>query len=321
VNKFITFRAKHILTIILGGSSASEGLFSRVTFETSSLTTQRLEEVDRALSARSETSVRVESSSAHLSAEGGVICTGLEGKLLGRAGSALLETVAWGLTGVSVAGAFQARHQTGRTVSSISADRHAGSFSLRSHVLGPSARWAGLAASLSRFVLVGSLGTECAGFFSLSGVETGWAFETSGDFGASDLIENLADLTNESTLYVGAKSIERRADVSSGQLEKLFDQVLGGGDGEVKDEVVCLTAEVVDARLGQRRADHDCVDHVHGVFSSLDNLGDWLEDNLNIDTSGTRRATFSKELSDGLVVLLNIVEVLALALSSNDSGV
>jgi len=149
--------AKDVLAVVLRRRSASQSLLSRVALEAGPLAAQGLEEIDRARSARSKAGVGVVAGGTHRSALSRLACARLEGELVGRARRALLESVAGGFTGVSVAGTLQARHESGRAVGSVAANGNAGRFALGSHVLSPGAGRAGLAASLPRLILVSML--------------------------------------------------------------------------------------------------------------------------------------------------------------------
>ena len=113
----------------------------------------------------------------------------------------------------------------------------------------PGARWARLAAALSWFILVRSLGAESTGFFALSSIKSSWAFETSWNFRASNFVQDFSLFTNKTPFNISAESIQWWADISSREFQKLLNQVLSRGNGEVEDEVVSLAAEVIDTRL------------------------------------------------------------------------
>jgi hypothetical protein len=111
------------LAIIFAGSPSCESLFSRLALKALALTAQRLEVVEWAGSTRGQTCGTVVAWRTALSARVGAVGTWLEGEHTSRASSALTVTIHWGLSGVTVAGALETRHQACGAVGSMTTYR------------------------------------------------------------------------------------------------------------------------------------------------------------------------------------------------------
>ncbi len=191
-----TFRTGHILAAILRSSTSVECFFSRMTFEALSLSTQWLEEVERAWSTWCQSSLGVVARLTFLPTFDNILSPRLEGEQVVGTGCALFESIDWWGSSEAVLGTLEARNKTTWAVSAMSTDWDTVSLRLGSLLNSPGTRWAGLAGALSGQILEGSFGTEGAGFFALVSKETGRTLQASGNIKGSNLVEDLSLLAD-----------------------------------------------------------------------------------------------------------------------------